>query len=315
MAESPIPRSLLWTLVTGSAALLVGGAYLTGLRLAPAFRDALLFYALIAAFCVTISTNPNSWQDKLVRSVEHVFVHSSLMMIGAIGSYVVASMSGPFVDDSLAAADRLMGFDWVAVYQATIASDFLRQMGRMAYGSIFFSPLILLLWLTWTNRIRRVQLFIISHGVALAITLAIFLYFPAKAAFVHHLGAPAGYMPFTGVHHIQTIIALQNGEITEIGGGPLYGLITFPSFHATSAILFIWAAWPSRVLRLPMLLINGAMLAATPVEGTHYLIDVVAGAIIAVAALWITFGAGNLWPALRAIRTAVPAIPAAGAES
>ena len=51
-----------------------------------------------------------------------------------------------------------------------------------------------------------------------------------------------------------------------------------------SAVLYIIAAWPIRRLRWPLLALNIAMLLATPVEGTHYLTDMIVGAMVAVAA-------------------------------
>jgi membrane-associated phospholipid phosphatase len=61
--------------------------------------------------------------------------------------------------------------------------------------------------------------------------------------------------------------------------------VTFPSFHAASAVLFAWALWVVKWMRPVALLANGAMLAATPLNGGHYFIDVFAGAVIAVLAI------------------------------
>ena len=65
----------------------------------------------------------------------------------------------------------------------------------------------------------------------------------------------------------------------------LAGIVTFPSFHAASAALYAWALWPSRLLRPIVVLANGAMLAATPIVGGHYFIDVIAGVAIAALAI------------------------------
>jgi membrane-associated phospholipid phosphatase len=59
------------------------------------------------------------------------------------------------------------------------------------------------------------------------------------------------------------------------------GIITFPSFHAALGIIFIAGLWPIPVLRWIGLIVNVLMIAATPVEGGHYFIDVLAGVVIA----------------------------------
>jgi membrane-associated phospholipid phosphatase len=77
-------------------------------------------------------------------------------------------------------------------------------------------------------------------------------------------------------------------------------VITFPSLHAALAMIITAAVWPVRFLRWPIVVLNAAMLVATPVDGAHYLIDVLAG--IAVAAL--SFAAAHN---IAVGRTAAPA--------
>ena len=63
-------------------------------------------------------------------------------------------------------------------------------------------------------------------------------------------------------------------------------LLTFPSFHAVSAALYVWACWPIRWLRGVGLIGNTVMLAATPIGGGHYFVDVIAGLVVAVASIY-----------------------------
>src|SRR5262249_48360851 len=65
----------------------------------------------------------------------------------------------------------------------------------------------------------------------------------------------------------------------------LEGLITFPSFHTAGAIMFIWALRKVPYVRRPALALNAALLAATLIDGTHYFIDLVGGAVVAFAAI------------------------------
>ena len=64
----------------------------------------------------------------------------------------------------------------------------------------------------------------------------------------------------------------------------LVGLVSFPSFHTAAATLLAIAAWPDRRLRAVILPMDAAMLLSIPVEGTHYLIDMIGGAGVALIA-------------------------------
>jgi membrane-associated phospholipid phosphatase len=58
---------------------------------------------------------------------------------------------------------------------------------------------------------------------------------------------------------------------------PPGGIATFPSFHATVAVLTPLTLRGYRPIFAALLILNAAMLAATVTEGAHYFIDVVAG--------------------------------------
>ena len=78
----------------------------------------------------------------------------------------------------------------------------------------------------------------------------------------------------------------------------LAGIVTFPSFHACSAVLYAWAFWPVWWMRPIALLANVAMLASTPVDGGHYFIDLLAGIAVAIFAIFAA-RAVSQWIAMR----------------
>ncbi|WP_338329099.1 phosphatase PAP2 family protein [Sphingobium yanoikuyae] len=67
--------------------------------------------------------------------------------------------------------------------------------------------------------------------------------------------------------------------------GQLRGIVSAPSFHTAAAVLYIAAGWRIAALRWPIVALNAAMLLSTPVEGTHYLIDMILGLGVALTAL------------------------------
>lgn len=202
-----------------------------------------------------------------------------------MASYVVVRSTSGFVDETLNAWDELLGFDWHAAYSMVAARPWLGRLGGDAYSSIFYTPFVTLGALVLTGRQERADRFLRAFGIALLLGLAMFWFLPAQSALAFHEGLTPPYMPRTGIAHVPAIEALRSGALREIDPRMVVGMITFPSFHAVSAVLFAWAILPVRIVRVPMIALNAAMLIATPVEGTHYLVDVIGGVALAVVSL------------------------------
>jgi hypothetical protein len=79
-------------------------------------------------------------------------------------------------------------------------------------------------------------------------------------------------------------------------------------------VLYAWALWPVRWMRPIVVLAFTAMLAATPINGGHYLIDIIAGSAIAALAIVAARYAGRAianWQVRGAAGALVPvAVPA-----
>jgi membrane-associated phospholipid phosphatase len=63
------------------------------------------------------------------------------------------------------------------------------------------------------------------------------------------------------------------------------GLVTFPSFHTTLGILIVYAVRDFKVLAIFVGALNAVMIVATMPEGGHHLVDVLAGAGVALASI------------------------------
>src|SRR3954447_12858859 len=87
--------------------------------------------------------------------------------------------------------------------------------------------------------------------------------------------------------HVEQYMSLRTHAFTEFSLSEAKGIITFPSFHTTCAIVFAWAMWRVPFVRWVGLLTNLGMIAVTPLHGSHYFTDVAAGAAIAPIAIAI----------------------------
>ena len=97
-----------------------------------------------------------------------------------------------------------------------------------------------------------------------------------------------------------TFPLIRDGSMRALDLGAMTGIVTFPSFHAASAAIYLWALWPVKLLRPDALIWRmSLMIAATPAVGGHYFIDVVAGLALAAASIAV---AGRICRAVLAAR-------------
>ena len=181
-------------------------------------------------------------------------------------------------------ADALLGFDWGAAHRWEVAHPGLIPLARAAYASIGWTPLVLIAGLAAGGHVDHLRCFLAAYAIALTLTVALFALCPIRSAILHFLGARPDYMPFVGIKQAAAIDALRTGAMRTLTFGDLTGLVGFPSFHAASGVLFIWGSRPMPRLHGPILAVNVMMIAATPMEGGHYLVDVLGGLLVATLA-------------------------------
>lgn len=220
------------------------------------------------------------------------FSESALLMIligtlGAIGSYEAATETSGFYDAALERVDQMLHFNWLSLYLLVAEHPVLQRLGAAAYGSVFITPWVLLGWLAWHGERAQARQFLMTFWLASVLTLVIFPLFPARGALEFLWHGPIRYMPTNGLYQGEIIPALRDHAITRIDLSSVRGLVCAPSFHTVCAIVYIVSTWPIAALRRFLVPLNAAMLLATPVEGTHYLSDMLLGAMVAVTAIML----------------------------
>ncbi|WP_414900964.1 phosphatase PAP2 family protein [Sphingomonas flavalba] len=229
---------------------------------------------------------PLNERQRIARdAAESIGLFALLCLLGAVASYPVAAYSTGFHDGALERIDAMLRFDWRDWYGVVAAHRPLQRLGAAAYASIFFTPALLLGYFAWAGRQAEARRFIVAFWLAAVTTLLLFALFPAEGPLATLWHGPIPYMPASALYQSELIPELRSRALTVINLGDLRGLVCAPSFHTSSAVLYMAAAWPFPRLRWPVVAINVAMLLATPVEGTHYLADMLFGAAVALAAL------------------------------
>lgn len=225
------------------------------------------------------------WQRVTRDSAEYIGLFVLMSLLGATASYAVAATTAGWADEPLHKLDAWVGFDWISWYELVSRHPGLQFASRLAYGSIFLTPAVLLVYFAYHGRAGDARRFLATFWIAAILTLALFWFMPAQGPLVFLWHGPIPYMPVSGLYQAEIIPLLRQSAIHQVNLGDLRGLVGSPSFHAASAILYIAAAWNARPLRMPIITLNLAMLISIPVEGTHYLSDVIAGAAVAMVTL------------------------------
>ncbi|WP_082503804.1 phosphatase PAP2 family protein [Methylobacterium sp. Leaf117] len=203
-------------------------------------------------------------------------------------SYAAAATGGPLWDGTFQALDKALGLDWPAYLHTLNDHPRLGFALSLAYQSLMPQMILVVIVLGFSGRLSAVRDFVLAFMIAGLITVLLSGLMPAMAMFVHLGLRPQdfpGLNPAAAYVHLAPLSGLRDGTVRIISLAEIEGIITFPSFHAALGVLFARFFWMSRITRWPGLAVNAMLIAATPIDGGHYFVDVGAGALIAVAAI------------------------------
>jgi hypothetical protein len=233
-------------------------------------------------------------RDFFILSIANaVAVISAFLSAAAMVSYVAAHysyrLSVGLKDALLDSVDHLFYFDWLSLLTFLDKHQSLAQLLLYAYASIFPQAILSIIVLSAWGEYRRLQVLILSFqfgvmGCALA-SIAL----PALGEYTYlsiDLSSDFKWVPSEAISYVADVLQLRtNTPIMPLS--EFKGIITFPSFHATLALLFMWALWKiNRFFRWLSWILNGAMIFAIPIFGGHYFADIVAGLAVGGAAIW-----------------------------
>jgi len=187
-------------------------------------------------------------------------------------SYLLIALAPPLVDERLATLDGVLGFHWPLVYAWVREHPHINTILRIAYISGGIQLVLVPMLAGLLGHADYLREFLSSLTLSCALLLLIAAPWPAVGAYVHFGIASPGEL--ATISHFS---ALRDGSLRAIDLSQMQGLISLPSYHTTMALIFIQAMrWTRRGFVLACVL-NLTMIASTPTEGGHYLVDVIAG--------------------------------------
>jgi membrane-associated phospholipid phosphatase len=245
---------------------------------------------LVLAACVAVAFyyrryRPDPW---ISFGAETSAQLATILTLGMLLSYPLAAAAFPYRDAQLHSVDLWLGFNWRGYLHFMNDHPTIGMVGKFAYRSMRPQFLLVIGVLVVTSRFIRLQQYIVATTLALLITLLIFTFTPAVASYAFLQIAPSEYAnltPSVPYEHIRHLQAMRTGADFLISESNLEGLITFPSFHTACGLLFIWALFPVRRLRWWVVGLNAMLVLSTPIEGAHYFIDLIGGAVVTALAV------------------------------
>ena len=218
------------------------------------------------------------------RSAQFVYFLAfwlGLMKVGVLFSYLCATFNLPLLDPLFERMDSALGFNWLQWHGFVQAHAVFKGVLVVAYGSMFVQLFAAIIFFSLSTARRRAEEFWWSTMIAVIIT-------PFVSGLLPALGTFAYYRTDLDLAvHLADLLALRDGTMSIFPLFALKGIITFPSFHAASAILLSYPYRHYKPFFSLVCVMNGLMLVSIPTEGGHYLVDVIAGVLVAVLSILI----------------------------
>jgi len=219
---------------------------------------------------------------KLASTLESTAQLVVFAAVAAPLSYLAASTPLPLQDAVFDAIDHALRFDWKELLAFMNRQPEFFVFMRIIYLSLTVQMTAVVLILGLTGRLPWLRVYMLAFIFTAVLTIGLSALLPAEGVWLHYgLKADPAAMPISHTSW-PVFLGLRDGSYRLLMAVGSEGIITFPSLHAALAVILIAAFWPVPVARWLSAAVNSTMLAATPIDGSHYLVDVLAGIIIAI---------------------------------
>lgn len=255
------------------------------------YDAALIFNTLEAIGAFLLVAYAARWIgfEMLAAPLEMLMLSLIITLMMSFAAAAIAATGAPLVDDALRRADTwFLGFHKEAVVAHVAQIPWFRTATIWIYDSLAYTPQLLVIILLAKRDYARAWTALTAVYLAMAISVVCLLFFPAY-----------GQPPFA-YDYITTLNGLRAGTLRTFDSSVINGLVTFPSLHAADAVILAWGfSWLGR-WAAPAVVVNILMVGTALFVGGHYLVDLIAGCGLAVAAMlsaqWIQARIGTRWP-------------------
>ncbi len=190
--------------------------------------------------------------------------------------YSITATGRPLIDSQLVAFDQLCGVHLPTIVSFMANHPVLNAVLGIVYNTLLLQMPLIVIVLGFSGRRRRLESFVLRFMIAALVTAAFFWWCPAEGPFSAY-----GYQPNPDQQrYLEHFHTLRSGERTIVTWEQAEGLITFPSFHVTWALLLATALCGRRLLFWGGAALNGVVVLTTLTTGWHYFSDVIGGVVV-----------------------------------
>ncbi|MGI4942593.1 MAG: phosphatase PAP2 family protein, partial [Janthinobacterium lividum] len=158
---------------------------------------------------------------------------------------------------------------WPVLYAALAA----------AYYSLLPQLLLAIFLFSYRNMTGRVTDLLWSAALAIVATTFISVLWPVLGPCAPLGGECAPYLP--------DLIALRTGGPWHFDLSAMQGIVQMPSYHVVLGVLLAYAFRNTGLIGWCVAGLNGFMLLSVPPIGGHYVADMIAGSVLAIACILI----------------------------
>jgi membrane-associated phospholipid phosphatase len=223
-------------------------------------------------------------QTRIVEAARTLLYGALYLIItvlsGVLAAYAMQRFAFPLRDQLFANIDVTLGLSWSDFAHWVDSRPAVQCFFHFAYDTIKLQIALPLVVLALTNRLDKLRIYLLAFTLAFILTIFVSALLPAAGPIIFVDRASFNILQFTGATPLDHLMRLREAGPLVMTNSP-GGIATFPSFHATVAVLTPLTLRSYRPIFVALLVLNAAMLAATVTEGAHYFIDVFAGSCMA----------------------------------
>jgi membrane-associated phospholipid phosphatase len=180
--------------------------------------------------------------------------------------------------------DEALGFGWLAWAHWVDNHPVFQAICHYSYESMSWQIVLPVVVLALQSRLTELRIYLLAFSLALTTIEIIAMFFPTVGPIAVIDRSSFHLLQFTGATPVDHLWRLRTPGPVSFANDSFGGIVSFPSFHATVAVLIPLTLRADPRLFYPLLVLNAAMLCSTLTEGAHYAVDVMAGSGMAILA-------------------------------
>lgn|GEM_PF-2346057 len=205
-----------------------------------------------------------------------IAVQSTLLLLlytkfSLILSYLAYTTNQPLVNSALASLDELMRFNVSSLFSWFQAHPWWNTFFTLIYESSKFQVLFIVIYFSFFGNPIYLQRFIMLFMISIPLAIFIGALWPAVGTYAWYHYPPDEIQSKVFLHFHELRQHILNIETQD-------GIVEFPSFHTTMALMFAYTFRHERnLIFIPILFLNVLMIFSCLSQGGHYLVDILGG--------------------------------------